>query len=173
MVTRSGVAEVPKGREWRNPAAHVAVNEPETKHPVGVDAYFDLNIDLFFAYYIEKDNNRKANMHNNKKNLPLMASCLSFEALLDAARDGNVPLDHSGTTHDRLDRLPEAVYIDQWKHANAPGRNVLVKILGRWPTQEEADVAANVIQWLGTAVGLGFVRQSEAVIEQRKAAARH
>ena len=103
----------------------------------------------------------------------LYPSVLSFEALLDAARNGDVPLDHSGTNHDRLDRLPEAVYVEQWQHANAPGRDLLVKILERWPTQEEADVAANVIQWLGTAVGLGFVHRTEATIEQRKIAAQH
>lgn len=101
----------------------------------------------------------------------LHPSLLSFKALMDAARDGDVPLDHSGTNHDRLNRLPEAVYVEQWQRANAPGRDLLVNILGRWPTQEEADVAADVIQWLGTAVGLGFVRQAESIIEQRKAAA--
>lgn len=100
-------------------------------------------------------------------------SRMSFEALLDAARDGDVPLDHSGTNHDRLDRLPEAVYVAQWQQVNAPGRDLLVKILGRWPTEEEADVAANVIQWLGTAVGFGFMRQAEATIEQRKIAVQH
>lgn len=101
----------------------------------------------------------------------MQPSLLTFEALLELARDGDVPLDHSGTRHDRLDRLPEAVYVEQWQRANAPGRDLLVKILGRHPTQEEADVAANVIQWLGTAVGLGFVRQAETTIEQRKIAA--
>jgi hypothetical protein len=30
-VTRIGVVEVPKGREWSDPAAHVADDEPDTK----------------------------------------------------------------------------------------------------------------------------------------------
>lgn len=113
-------------------------------------------------------------MNNQENKLLLTPSLLSFEALLNAARDGDVPLDHSGTNHDRLDRLPEAAYIVQWQRVNVPGRDLLVQILGRWPTQEEADVAANVIQWLGTAVGASFVRQAEATIDQCKiAAAQH
>lgn len=97
---------------------------------------------------------------------------VSFHSLLASAQNGEVLLDHSGSKNERLDRAPEAAYIELWMKMNAPGRDLLAKVLGRWPTQQEATVAADVIQWLGTAVGLGFIREAELMVDRREAEAR-
>lgn len=92
---------------------------------------------------------------------------LSFDELMAAARNGSLPLDHSGTTR-RGARMPEAVFAEQWITANKRGRDTLSKVLGRWPTQEEADAVANAMRWLGSAEGQRFIRLAEADIERRK-----
>lgn len=97
---------------------------------------------------------------------------LSFEQLMAAARAGNMPLDHWGTGRRRGGRLSETAFAEQWVAANRRGRDTLCKVLGRWPTQEEADAAANVMRWLGTAEGQRFLRLTEAEIERRQHEAR-
>lgn len=92
---------------------------------------------------------------------------LSFAELMAAAKSGFIPINHGGTFAERLNRLPEVVYIDLWRQTNERW-NTLEKILRRVPTQAEADVAADVIQWLGTAIGLAFVREAESKIAQSR-----
>lgn len=72
----------------------------------------------------------------------------------------------------------ERVYAAHWLKANKPTagrpRGILELILrdedGQLPTvsQRDAEVAASVIQWLGTNVGLGFIKDCERAIERQR-----
>ena len=97
---------------------------------------------------------------------------LSFHSLVESAKNGAVLLDHSGSRNDRLHNTPEAVYIELWLEKNAPGRDCLARILGHFPSQSEATVATNIIQWLGTAVGIGFIVEAEQEVKRREKAKR-
>lgn len=68
----------------------------------------------------------------------------------------------------------ERAFADRWRHENKKSAHVLthllnprivknslgwdVQVIDHYPTQEEATLAATVIQWLGTHVGFDFVR---------------
>lgn len=97
-----------------------------------------------------------------------MRTGMPFRVLVESAKEGEILLDHSGSHNGRLDSTPEAVYIELWMNKNAPGRDLLAKILGRFPTQSEATVAADVVQWLGTAIGLSFIGEAEREIKRRE-----
>lgn len=88
--------------------------------------------------------------------------------MLSTTRPGDQPLDHSGKGNHLLDRLPEAVFVEQWRTVNKQSGEALFRILGRRPTQDEADAAASVIQWLGTEDGQRFIRLAEADIDRRQ-----
>lgn len=79
---------------------------------------------------------------------------------------------------ERLTHLPERVFFERWKKENErqiglnSGHTALELILHRGgdtnfverPSQRDCDVAAAVIQWLGTACGGSFIRECEAEI---------
>ena len=74
---------------------------------------------------------------------------------------------------------PERIYAAAWKARNrrSPGINsgftylewILCPSGQRYPppiSRRDAAVAASVIQWLGTNIGLGFIRECERKIDQ-------
>ncbi len=68
------------------------------------------------------------------------------------------PVFGSGPHWDRLDRPGEKEFVQLWVIQDRWNR--MRQILGRQPTQTEMDVATDVIQWLGTSVGMGFYREA-------------
>lgn len=70
----------------------------------------------------------------------------------------------TGAHWDRLDRPGEREFVQKWQTSHRWG--LLRNILGHWPSQAEMDTASEVIQWLGTPVGMAFFhdafRQFEA-----------
>ena len=83
----------------------------------------------------------------------------------------------------RLNRMPEAVYLEKWKKHNKrqPGLNYgytyLELILcpsdipGFTPppvSDRDAEVAACIIQWLGTCCGLSFMSECEREVKVRE-----
>jgi hypothetical protein len=95
-------------------------------------------------------------------------------------------LDHSGLRPDRNVLAPDRIFAEEWAEMNVPkiGLNeelgALEHILNLesnkdYPavpfkvtpvSQRDADVAATVIQWLGTKEGLLFMQRCEKRIEQ-------
>lgn len=101
---------------------------------------------------------------------------------------------HESLHPDRLNNLAEAIYLRRWQKLNEAqpgtdfGRHVLELILsptrripgernwiGEPPSyippvsQRDAQVAATVIQWLGTSCGRGFVHDAEQEIRNKNA----
>ena len=72
---------------------------------------------------------------------------------------------HEGFSHDRVkpdrDNPREATFLEVWKEENnlKEGRNLLWNLISD-PTQRDAQVAATVIQWLGSNVGMSFLREA-------------
>ena len=77
--------------------------------------------------------------------------------------------------------LPERIYAERWKLLNArplSGAATYLEMIlcpsGRIPdlhgvppiSRRDAAVAASVIQWLGTNCGMGFLRETERIIEK-------
>ena len=97
---------------------------------------------------------------------------------------GLLPLDHDSLQPHRLRKFgrtnPERIYAAHWKDQNRrrgginSGAGILEWILSprgnTWVvvSRRDAAVAASVIQWLGTNVGLGFILTCERKIEQLK-----
>lgn len=92
------------------------------------------------------------------------------------------PLQHVGTYPERRAHgIGEDVYAKRWEKENEvePWKNygqcLLELILSRpdkpWGdlTQRDAQVAASVIQWLGTNCGMAFIHECEQEIEVRRA----
>lgn len=95
-----------------------------------------------------------------------------------------LPVAHDSTTPHRLTKVPgrhnpERVYLARWKAENRRrfgvnhGYGTLEWILstdgGQTParvSRRDAQVAASVVQWLGTNVGLGFILGCERRIEE-------
>ena len=86
---------------------------------------------------------------------------------------------HNSLHPDRLSRKPEMVYAEEWKRHNErrSGINrgytylewILCPSSQQYPgpvSERDAQVAASVIQWLGTNVGLGFIQTCEQKIKQ-------
>jgi len=82
---------------------------------------------------------------------------------------------------DRLDRIPERIYAEQWKDQNKrrAGVNdgftylewILCPSKQRIPapvSERDAQVAAAVVQWLGTCCGLGFMQSCEIRIGKER-----
>ena len=71
---------------------------------------------------------------------------------------------HEGFSKDRLkperENQREVAFSEAWKRENGYGRNGnhLVDQLIPDATQRDATVAATIIQWLGSNVGIGFLR---------------
>ena len=91
------------------------------------------------------------------------------------------PLQHISTYPERRQHgVAEEVYASEWARQNAiepwlnHGQCLLELILSRpgktWGdlTQRDAQVAASVVQWLGTNCGLGFIKECERKIEIAK-----
>ena len=89
---------------------------------------------------------------------------------------------HVGLHPKRLSHTPERIYAEEWQRENErqPGINhgytILEYILcpegQKWPTRvssRDAEVAACVIQWLGTNCGNCLIRKCEAEIERLRA----
>ncbi|MCA9233310.1 MAG: hypothetical protein KDA57_21880 [Planctomycetales bacterium] len=88
---------------------------------------------------------------------------------------------HEGLHPDRLRSFPERIYAEQWQreqrrlaHLNS-GFGLLELLLvpeGQkgvpHVSQRDAQVAATVIQWLGTNCGRAFVQQAERLIEEER-----
>lgn len=51
----------------------------------------------------------------------------------------------------------EIVYAKAWRELNRLEPDFLKKLLGREPTENDAEIAATVIQWLGTKSGANMV----------------
>lgn len=78
-----------------------------------------------------------------------------------------LPVEHVSLQPRRLVNDPERIYAEEWRkrtdrdglldHVLAPDCDVLRARVSR----RDAQVAASVIQWLGTPVGLGFIRTCE------------
>lgn len=75
------------------------------------------------------------------------------------------PVFGSGPHWDKLDRPGEQEIVQLWVKQYRWHR--MRQILGRQPTQTEMDVATDVIQWLGTAVGSGFIREAQTLFANR------
>lgn len=63
---------------------------------------------------------------------------------------------HKGVNHYRLNNSAnrrEAVFCKQWRELNRLNPNFLSSLLGREATQQDAEVAATVLQYLGTREG--------------------
>lgn len=86
---------------------------------------------------------------------------------------------HNSLQESRLNRMPERIYAEEWKKSNIrhswlnSGFTSLEWILcpeGNWgppPVSErDAQVAASVIQWLGTCCGFHFMRKCEDKIKK-------
>ncbi len=86
---------------------------------------------------------------------------------------------HESLQPDRLNRMPERIYAEEWKKHNErkpwlnSGCTYLEWILcpsgERFPppvSERDAQVAASVIQWLGTNCGLAFVQKCEKQCKQ-------
>lgn len=75
----------------------------------------------------------------------------------------SAPLKHQGIHFERLNPTlnnpREVAFAEQWRIEQSQG-NVLHHLIGRCPTQEEATVAATVIQWLGSNVGMSFIEEA-------------
>jgi hypothetical protein len=92
-----------------------------------------------------------------------------------------LPVTHDSLQQSRLKKYrdvnPERIYMAEWKRLNrrSPGVNggftYLEHILtpdGQLPrtvSRRDAQVAASVIQWLGTNCGMGFMRECERKID--------
>lgn len=96
-----------------------------------------------------------------------------------------LPIEHRSLQPKRLKNYGhvngDAIYAGQWLKINKEMPNLLGHILApddgqkcgltgqRYPahvTRRDAAIAASVIQWLGTAVGDGFVRRCQAAFEK-------
>jgi hypothetical protein len=106
-------------------------------------------------------------------------------ARLPIIRSLKAKLKHFGLRPDRNAHAPERIFVEEWVEMNTPkvGFNnehgVLDHILNLEPqhvprecvrftevSQRDADVAASVIQWLGTKEGLLFIQRCEKRIEE-------
>lgn len=88
---------------------------------------------------------------------------------------------HNSLQQPRLNRMPERIYAEVWKKYNKrrPGVNegltylewILCPSDKRYPlavSDRDAEVAACIIQWLGTSCGLGFMTECEARIKKEE-----
>lgn len=86
---------------------------------------------------------------------------------------------HNSLQMARLNRIRESVYAEEWKRRNERragvnhGFTILEWILapkGDWPiipiSDRDAEVAACIIQWLGTSCGYHFTLECEAKIKK-------
>lgn len=106
-------------------------------------------------------------------------------ARLPIIRRLKTKLKHIGLRPDRNVNAPERIFVEEWVEMNTPKvgynreRGVLDHLLNLEPqhvpevfakftevTQRDADVAATVIQWLGTKEGLLFLERCEKRIEE-------
>ncbi|KKN34243.1 hypothetical protein LCGC14_0795420 [marine sediment metagenome] len=103
---------------------------------------------------------------------------------MTATQQELLPPDHTSLQRHRLGKYdrtnPERIYAAAWKRANRrsagvnQGHSYVEWILcadGKQPTpisRRDAAVAASVIQWLGTNVGLGFILEAERKIDQSR-----
>lgn len=63
----------------------------------------------------------------------------------------------------------ENAFIDEWNKLNtfsSISSSGLTALLGRGPTQEEATLAATIIQWLGTNCGQCLIRDAMGAAEK-------
>jgi len=78
--------------------------------------------------------------------------------------------EHTSTVPNRrLTNYAEEVFAREWEKENlgtASRCPTLQLLLGRIPNQDEAEAAAEVIQWLGTNVGCGFLWKCEKEIKE-------
>lgn len=72
---------------------------------------------------------------------------------------------HIGLAADRLhpkaDNPREVAFAKLWSYENTPGPTrtpILASLVGKDFTERDAQVAATVIQWLGSNVGISFLR---------------
>lgn len=107
---------------------------------------------------------------------------MATEPLLGESVNGNLlPMSHRALQRYRLRKIrgranPERVYAAAWLRITSRRKDYLAFILGPKCdpvpyTRRDAEVAASVIQWLGTNVGLGFIIECEKKIDamRRKA----
>lgn len=72
-------------------------------------------------------------------------------------------IEHVGLHPNRIENgVLENAFSELWRKENSPDQSMptLAGILGRHPTQDEATLAATVIQWLGSNVGRCFVSEA-------------
>lgn len=67
---------------------------------------------------------------------------------------------HSDRLHPDADNPREVAFAEQWLKINtqALSKPLLEYLLSEYPTERDAQVAATVVQWLGTNVGMSFIR---------------
>jgi hypothetical protein len=81
---------------------------------------------------------------------------------------------HHGRSRHRLKDNPlERKFADLWEHWNRKPMPILAYLVGDGddpghPTEEQAEIAATVVQWLGSPVGEAFLKDAGFVQENRR-----
>lgn len=90
-----------------------------------------------------------------------------YDQLMSLARKGCIPVDYDRARLPAPATLLELETSRAWQNANAGSAALLEGILGRQPTQDEADLAGQIILWLVGEEGQNFVSLSKALADAR------